>query len=92
MKTAEEIEQECYGISPQERVEILSRWQLNTRISALEEAADAAISDALFHTHDAEGLCICGNCSARRAILSLATKLKEGTGVMPPVSLKPPAD
>ena len=33
-------------------------------------AADCAISDALMHTHDAEGQCLCGNCSARRAILT----------------------
>jgi hypothetical protein len=60
-------------------IPLLEKYLLDARISALEEAADAAISDGLFHTHDAEGRCICGNCSARRAILSLATKLKEGT-------------
>ena len=55
-----------------EIIEWLKQIQLDAMKEGMRRAADCAISDALMHHHDAEGRCICGNCSARRAILTAA--------------------
>ena len=85
MKTAEEWDKEfCkrydVKIHPEwktkSQVEFFTDMCQQIQLDAMKEgarrAADCAISEALMNTHDAEGRCICRNCSARRAILTAA--------------------
>ncbi len=60
-----------------ERQRLITRIKLNAIKEGMRRAADYAIGDALMNHHDAEGRCNCGNCSARRAILTAAEQLTE---------------
>lgn len=40
MMTATEIEQACYGVSPQARVDILTKWQLLVMREGMRRAAE----------------------------------------------------
>lgn len=86
MKTAEE----WFKNQPSEEInerggdtyveyDVTPNWIKQIQLDAMKEgmrrAADCAISDALMHHHDAEGRCNCGNCSARRAILTASDQL-----------------
>ena len=85
MKTAEEWDKffsERYNRKTAPELAAMSQFDFfkdmcnHIQLDAIKEgarrAADCAISEALMNTHDAEGRCICGNCSARRAILTAA--------------------
>jgi hypothetical protein len=83
MKTAEEwaaqigakiAKQDNYPLMPSEYAVIIKRIQLDARISALEEAAEV-----LKQTEVEGGSHWCVREEAVKAILSLATKLKEET-------------
>ena len=90
MKTAEEWTKDLWWsrggelevAMPYERIEQI---QLDAMKEGMRRAADYAISDALMNHHDAEGRCICGNCSARRAILTAAEQLTEKDLLQPPI-------
>ena len=57
--------------SKEELIEALCKKYLDEAIAhGMTLSADCAISDSLMNHHDPEGRCICGNCSARRAILT----------------------
>ena len=57
--------------------QIIRSIQLDAMKEGARRAANCAISDALMRHHDAEGRCNCGNCSARRAILTTAEQWTE---------------
>ena len=62
-----------------EAAEVITQRQLDARISALEEAAEVANKSKTTAMGDMPDQQIIGATKAVKAILSLATKLKEGT-------------